>query len=292
MIRHHLSILMNGGKGYNERGILYMTIQISSIQATQIIKPLSDGSFSTVPHKIICEDGHEYIAKFAQNPQGQRALVNEYILGKFAMLLQLPIPPFVLINLTDEIILKDQEFFSNEIDDVQPGIHFGSKVISKAVKVNTPGLVEVASNKEDILGIILFDHLTGNDDRHSNQGNLLFDISKKKIMMIDHSTAFDTGTLWDQYQIDHRIKEPIKAYNLDGALYKHLVQHVEGTFDSFVDKVKSLRHRDIESLVEDIPEEWECPLEDRQAAVRFLKHKIEHVDFIVKCIEEALCEMK
>ena len=69
-----------------------------TIQPVKRIRGMPRGS--SRPQLILFSDGRQYIVKFKNNPvQGTRALVNEYVAGRLAQLLGLPVPPFKIVHI-------------------------------------------------------------------------------------------------------------------------------------------------------------------------------------------------
>lgn len=244
--------------------------------------------FATDPHRVRCNDNITYVVKFAQNPQGIKALINEYVCARLAKNLDLPIPDFSLVHITQELINVSIKNIKLE-DKVQPGIHFGSRELNKAIPLTSSDLIEYAENKMDIAKIILFDHIIANEDRCANTRNLLFDMEKRRITIIDHSHAFELGCIWDAIQLRQRFNTPFRVYNLKGATYSKLIPYIEEhSFYTMVDKISNLSRNDIESLFNGLPDEWFCPDEDKEALTQYLYDRITRVDELMEAISKAL----
>jgi hypothetical protein len=67
------------------------------VTAIEHIRRLRGGS---QPHLMRCSDGRFYVVKFQNNPQNTRILVNEYLGGKLAILLELPSRDISLIDVS------------------------------------------------------------------------------------------------------------------------------------------------------------------------------------------------
>lgn len=94
------------------------------------------------------------------------------------------------------LIKVDQSFLevhgdeiSSHIDceyAVSEGLHFGTRMIKKAYQITNSKMIEQAVNVNVVPEIILFDQFICNKDRDRNGGNLLFDQTEMKIIVIDH----------------------------------------------------------------------------------------------------------
>src|SRR5208337_5526831 len=132
------------------------------ITAVEHIRPMRGGS---QPHLMRCSDGHYYVVKFRNNPQGSRILVNEHVAGKLAKLLGLPCPETCLVKVREELVRLTSglaiELRSRKIP-VEPGLTFGSQHPSyqnghgrRSVSVfdfHVSGIAEQVENLPDFLG--------------------------------------------------------------------------------------------------------------------------------------------
>lgn len=242
------------------------------------------GLGTTDPVLMGCQNGH-YIVKSANNIHGPRVLVNEFVCYKLAKLLDLPIPDAALIHINEGIINS-----SNELKElgVKPGIHFGSSFIQRANANLQPPLIKLAQNKNDIPTIILFDQIIYNDDRTKNKGNLMFDLKKKIIIIIDHSHVFKLGAIWDSHQLKLINSEAPQLINdFHGHNYKVLLDYVNGNnpFHRIVSKLNELTRKDIEWCCDGIPESWLLSDEDREALIEFIWYRIGIIDGILELIK-------
>ena len=178
------------------------------VTAVEHIRPLRGGS---QPHLMRCSDGHYYVVKFRNNPQGSRILVNEHVAGKLAKLLGLPCPETCLVKVREELVCLTPglaiELRSRKIP-VEPGLTFGSQYPSyqnghgrRSVPVfdfHVSGIVEQVENLSDFLGMLMFDKWTCNTDHRQvvflrRWAPLR---TRYRVMMIDNGFCFN-GINWN-----------------------------------------------------------------------------------------------
>ncbi len=125
-----------------------------------------------------CSDGHYYVVKFANNPQGSRILVNEFIAGRLAKLLRLPCPDTSLVEVREDLVrltlglaieLRDMNI------SVEPGLAFGSQYpsykcggvrrLASVLDVPLRGFAQQVECLSDFAGILMVDKWTCNTDR-------------------------------------------------------------------------------------------------------------------------------
>lgn len=136
---------------------------------------------------FICrgDDGEIYFVKgIGATRQSQ---IYEWIVGNLALELGLPIAPFEIVDVPDELIESNQE-----LAELGSGPAFGSckQIITE---LNFAGLSEIPLDvQRDVLA---FDWWVRNDDRTLSEfggnPNLFWDATIKELVVIDHNQAFD-----------------------------------------------------------------------------------------------------
>ena len=253
-------------------------IIMQTVTAVRAYERINNGC--TKPYYIYCDDGNIYVAKFKQNPEGSRILVNEYVCAKIAEVLELPLSFPTLINVTPEFVNDyGKEISEHLLNNVHPGIHFGTRKVKKAYPITKTDMLIGAENIHVIPGIILFDHLVCNKDRDSNGGNLLFDQSKKEIVVIDHTHTFDLGAIWTAADLKQRIGQPFSSLCTSGYVYSKLVQFVKGNnpFCSVLEKMKCLNENVLGDIINNVPDEWEIDLSEKIALKAYLLDRLRRI---------------
>lgn len=171
--------------------------KITPIRATQCLRRMRG---SSQPQLMRAADGNLYVVKFQNNPQGVKILANEMLGASLARLLGLPTVPVAVIDVRQEdmIFLSECMFIELAQSRVpcQPGLCFGAqfRLDGKSWLPDeiTPESVE---NREDFLGILVFDKWTSNID--NRQVTILpnNDHASYKAVMIDQGYCFG-GDKW------------------------------------------------------------------------------------------------
>lgn len=242
----------------------------------------------TKPYYISCDDGYIYVAKFKQNPEGTRVLVNEYVCAKIAEILGLPLAYPTLINVSSEFVDDYGKQISEHLsNNLLPGIHFGTRKVKKVYPITTLKILKSAENVHIIPDIILFDHLVCNKDRNSNGGNLLFDQSKKEIVVIDHTHTFDLGAIWKSVDLIQRTGEPFIPLCTTGYVYKKLIPFVKGNnpFHAVLEKMNRLNEKILGDIINSIPYEWEVLPSEKDALKKYLLDRLHRIGDILPILK-------
>lgn len=261
---------------------------MQTVTALYTNEPINNGV--TRPYTITCDDGNPYITKFMQNPEGCRVLANEYVCAKIAQFLELPLASPTLINVDSSFLEIHGEEIAAHIETeelISEGIHFGTKKIKKAFQILNSKMIEKATNIEVIPEIILFDQLICNIDRDRNGGNLLFDQSEMKIVVIDHSHVFEIGSLWDAHQLRLRIGGRFEPFAANGYVFRKLVPYVRGNnpFHSIIAKMSRMTDNHLWHIINTIPLQWGISDAEKYALHEYLcdrLHRIEEALPVIK----------
>ncbi|MBQ5859601.1 MAG: hypothetical protein IIW62_01640 [Selenomonadales bacterium] len=127
------------------------------------------GVGATSPLFFRADDGYIYIVKTMTNPLGGKVLANEYIASLFGRMLGLPFPRSDYFYITQEWF--DQHPYLTDAG-IGVGIHFASRYLED-VKYVTNDSLSLIRNRNEIAGMILFDHLFHNADRAHNRKNMI-----------------------------------------------------------------------------------------------------------------------
>ncbi|RKQ34265.1 HipA family kinase [Oceanobacillus halophilus] len=265
---------------------------METLQVQMPISPIKNGV--TKPYIINCS-GEEYVVKFLQNPEGHKALINEYVCAEVARILELPLASPSLIEVGDTFVNDyGKEISRHTQEEIKAGIHFGTKKIKKVFPINTPQIVKRAYNKDIIPDLFVFDQIICNKDRDSNGGNLIFDYEKQSIVVIDHTHAFDIGPLWDEHQLKIRIGEKFEPFNMTGYVYHKLVPFVDGhnPFSNILQKLQVISIETLKEIMDNIPQSWNINENEKDVLVNYLMDRINRVEEILECLHLLLPKWK
>jgi hypothetical protein len=151
------------------------------LQIVEILGPSEQGQAR--PYKCRGDDGAIYFVKGRQTTRA--CLWHEWICGHLATSFGLPIPPFELVEVCEELLVEAPR----EWRDLGAGTAFGSRLHPNAVWMEPSWASSVpVTIQRDVL---VFDWWIRNGDRLRGNPNLLWDASSRELVVIDHNLAFD-----------------------------------------------------------------------------------------------------
>ena len=228
---------------------------VERVEAVEFIRRMRGGS---QPQMVRCSNGHYYIAKFQNNPQGKRVLANELIGTLLAKHLGLPVGEMAIVNVSD-ILIRDTDDAVVQLQrsriPYQHGLCFGSRLIGDIDRQGylchgvVPDCVRGRiSNPRDFLGMLVFDQWTCNIDnrqavlvRNAEDDGLV-------VVMMDNGDCFNRSK-WTFPDC------PTRGL-VCGAQTYHQVESINN-FEPWLTKLE--RENDISVLRqfgEMVPEEW------------------------------------
>jgi hypothetical protein len=243
------------------------------IRARTAIRKMRGGAQA---HLLEGEDGAFYVAKFLNNPQHRRILINEWLACVFLRYLQIYVPETALLELTPNFLEANPELYFSmgpQREPVRPGLHFGSRMAVDPNRVAVfdflpDKLLAKVENRADFLGMLVFDKWVGNAD--SRQA-VFFRARAKSwtplkgeaparvgffAQMIDHGFAFN-GPHW-AFQ-----DSPVQGLYFRTSVYDE-VRSLD-SFEPWLEMVAHFPESVIDSAWKEIPREWfeddEEPLE-------------------------------
>jgi len=243
------------------------------IRARTAIRKMRGGAQA---HLLEGEDGAFYVAKFLNNPQHRRILINEWLACVFLRYLQIYVPETALLELTPNFLEANPELYFSigpRREPVKPGLHFGSRMAVDPNRVAVfdflpDKLLAKVENRADFLGMLVFDKWVGNAD--SRQAVFFRGRAKSWTplkgeaparvgffaQMIDHGFAFN-GPHW-AFQ-----DSPVQGLYFRTSVYDE-VRSLD-SFEPWLEMVAHFPESVIDSAWKEIPREWfeddEEPLE-------------------------------
>jgi len=243
------------------------------IRARTAIRKMRGGAQA---HLLEGEDGAFYVAKFLNNPQHRRILINEWLACVFLRYLQIYVPETALLELTPNFLEANPELYFSigpRREPVKPGLHFGSRMAVDPNRVAVfdflpDKLLAKVENRDDFLGMLVFDKWVGNAD--SRQAVFFRGRAKSWTplkgeaparvgffaQMIDHGFAFN-GPHW-AFQ-----DSPVQGLYFRTSVYDE-VRSLD-SFEPWLEMVAHFPESVIDSAWKEIPREWfeddEEPLE-------------------------------
>jgi len=97
----------------------------SPVEIVSVIRPMRGASQA---YLVQGSDNFYYVAKFTNNPEGNRTLINECIASHLLSALGITTPEVALLQLTDSCAGRNQLHFSTDRHEaIENGLHLGSK---------------------------------------------------------------------------------------------------------------------------------------------------------------------
>ena len=147
----------------------------------------AEGNGVSRPFRCEGEDGCDYFVKLKN--AGYECLVKEWMAGRLAQEMGLPVADMRQVWISPDLIAGNSEYET----DLGHGIAFGSLKVEAAERLS---LDFIRRDDSGILSrVLLFDWWVRNSDRALTEiggnPNLLWEIGRKRVVMIDHDNAFD-----------------------------------------------------------------------------------------------------
>jgi hypothetical protein len=232
------------------------------ITAERLVRRMRGGAQA---HMVLASDGHHYVTKFVDNPQGRRVLVNEWLGARLLQYLGIACGAPAILEFTPEF-LREYDIHLNfgSYTIVPPGgQHFGSRCPVDTEEVALfdfiPDVLLFGNvvNIDDFTRILPFDAWTGNTDarqcvfvrtriRAVAPAVTAHPLQKGFVaIMIDHGCLFN-GDKWE-----------FVDYGSCGLYFRTRVyEHGREVLDEAVDRVASIPQSVVLDAVAEVPATW------------------------------------
>lgn len=231
------------------------------LSARRYVKAMGTGV--TQAQLFYCTDDKHYVTKFKDNPEGVKVLVNELVVNRLALMLQLPVALGKFVNIPPELVV-----LHNNIPHLREGKHFGTVYADNSFDNPPLNLIETSLNVDCIAGLYVLDNYIANGDRH--KGNIMVCQTNfgTNILLIDHSHCF-TGPRWTAESL-RALAGSIKPMNCQVHIeLAHLVSG-ESPFDKWLGILENISNEQINAIIDEIPSEWNISEDEKSAIVEFL----------------------
>lgn len=215
------------------------------------------------PFRCEGEDGHNYFVKHKN--AGYECLVKEWVTGRLAREMGLPVADIRQVRISPELIAGNQEY---ELE-LGHGLAFGSKRVVSSERL---AMEFIRGTPNDNLSrILLFDWWTRNSDRAltdiGGNPNLLWEIEAERVVMIDHDNAFDSEFDPAAFWTYHALRDHQSAWMLSNR--EEMNDWLASGASQFENIWKELPN---EWLVDDIHSESRCGLDKEGLMDVLLSH--------------------
>ncbi|MEW8266482.1 MAG: HipA family kinase [Candidatus Thiodiazotropha sp.] len=227
-----------------------------TVEIVEILRRSEQG----ITKPFICrgDDGEIYFVK-GQNA-GHRSLICEWIAGRLAVLIGLPVPPFKQVQVPEELVDFN---IGTPLDGLGAGPAFGS--LERQVTELTVSNVEQVPDKlqQDVL---IFDWWVRNADRNLSEfggnPNLFWEPGERVLVVIDHNQAFDFTVKKSDFSQGHVFAA--QTNELSGDFFRR---------DEYHGKL-SMALNEWPQILSEIPETWWFVDEEQTVPVSFDKQTV------------------
>jgi hypothetical protein len=266
--------------------------------ARRLVRKMRGGAQA---HLIEADDGHFYVVKFRNNPQGRRILVNEWLGGVLLRYLGIACPEPAIIDFPHEF-LEGAADLNIQLGSTrlkpEPGWHFGSRYPGHPDRIAVydfvpDTLLDRVENSNEFPGILCFDKWAGNADARQ----CVFLRARVQeyapavrahplrvgfvALMIDHGYLFN-GPHWDF--VDSAST---------GMYFRTVVYRNIRGFDDFqpwLDRILSFPEEVIDDALRQLPPEWAADDTDALCSLleRLLQRRGRIPDLLLECARSGL----
>lgn len=238
-------------------------LSVSSIQKIEKIYQTGEE-----PVLVLCSDMRQYVCKYCRYPGSANKLICEYIGSVLAKKMGLNIPTTTLINIQSTHVPSrlSPSFFAKT--------SIGSQLMESVIDVTPSSQSSIECSKEsllDLLQIALFDIWVANEDRNSNNANLMYQISQGKFVPIDHGCIFNTCTFDYPLSLltcnDTILNSDLFVSCSQCMSYHELEKNINKILKMFDVVVESVR---IDQIMDGLPKDWNV----RENVVRNKLHEL------------------
>lgn len=226
------------------------------LSATVYLKSAGKGGSKAM--LVDCDDGLRRVVKLMGNPQDDRVLVNELVVGRVAGLLNAPCPDVAVISVPNAVV-NDAKHDIGGLDNAKSGLAFASTWIAGTYHPS-PAICQNAHNRKDLINLLGLYTWVRNTDLKAE--HLLYTTSSRGTTNV---SGFDHG---------HCIGSPGWAAAEFGTwpTKKHVVQRTAlddaveyADIARFEQLVLGIGVQEIEASTRNVPDEWGATAADLAA---------------------------
>lgn len=157
-----------------------------TVEIEEVIRRSEQG----ITKPFICrgDDDQVYFVKGIASTR--KSQISEWIAGNLGLALGLPIPPFKIVDVPEELMIASS---SLKMSDLGAGYSFGSQLQNDAIELSISSIADVSTSLQQ--DVLVFDWWVRNEDRmltnKDGNPNLLWQPESKELVVIDQNQAFD-----------------------------------------------------------------------------------------------------
>ena len=211
------------------------------------------------PVLVMCSDLNMYVCKYMRSSASAYKLACELIGAEMAKIWKFYSPNIALVK------IKPSHWNGVCLNHYNNAPALGGKWMDGVIDI-TPSTYDKIPTTNDVfyqlIKIALFDFWVANEDRNANNANLMFDVIKEQLVVIDFGCIFNTATF------DYPLSQlTITDTILYSDIFIHLRQGANKT--SITNLLKQLKKEyslfikqcifSISEIEKEIPQEWNVP---------------------------------
>ncbi len=208
------------------------------IEIIEVIRRSTQGF--TEPFICRGDNGKIYFVK--GKGAGRRSLVSEWIAGHLGVELGIPIAPFSLVSIPEELVFANSPL---ELTELGIGYAFGSQECS-VTELTYSRIEQVPVEVQQ--KVLAFDWWIHNEDRTlsalGGNPNLFWDEVNKQLVVIDHNQAFDRNFAAANFFSTHIFAEQWAAITQCNELQATMCQQMQSAL------------REWDKIIQSIPNAW------------------------------------
>jgi hypothetical protein len=226
---------------------------MKTVTAVGHVKAMRGGAQS---HLLKCSDGHQYVVKVANNPQGRRILINEWIAWHIFNYLGVAQPEIAAVEITPEFIQNNPAFrmkLGSHSLEPAAGLAFGSRY-TEGFDFLPDGMLHRLSNREHFAGALVADTVLAQADARQ----CVFTIADGTVTarMIDNGYILN-GPHWE-----------FECPGLSGLYFRGQLVYRSADFEPWVARMEAMPGRVMVRARKSVPAQWLEPGEAEQLARR------------------------
>jgi hypothetical protein len=213
------------------------------------------------PVMVMCSDVNIYVCKYMRSSATAYKLACEFIGAKLAMTWRLNTPDIALVN------IRPAHWDGINISHTLSAPSIGFRWLDSVVDITPSTYSKVPANAEtlaQLMKIALFDFWVANEDRNSNNANLMYDVAREQLVSIDYGCIFNTATF------DYPLSQ---LTSTDTILWSDLFHHLAQAADrqtvlAMADRLKADYDECLSQIsiiateiMDEMPKEWKVPAE-------------------------------
>jgi hypothetical protein len=209
-----------------------------TVEIVEIIRRSQQG----ITRPFICRGDDEEVYFVKGLDAGRRSQVCEWVAGRLAVLMGLPVAPFEQVQVSEELV----EFnVGTELDGLGQGPAFGS-LERQVTELSYSAVDQVPDQLQQ--DVFIFDWWVRNADRCLSEiggnPNLFWEPGEKELVVIDHNQAFDLTAEKSDFSAHHVFTS--QSRQLSGDFFRRNEYH-----DRLSTALASW-----EQILAEIPQEW------------------------------------